>query len=119
VASFLTKDLNLDWRLGAAHFDRHLVDGDVANNVGGWQWVAGTGVDTRPGRMFNPTLQGKRFDPHGEYVRRYVPELEHLDGSAVHEPWRAEGSLLAADYPEPIVDHADAAARYRERFRRG
>jgi deoxyribodipyrimidine photo-lyase len=119
VASFLTKDLNLDWRLGAAHFDRHLVDGDVACNVGGWQWVAGTGVDTRPGRMFNPTLQAKRFDPHGDYVRRYVPELEHLDGAAVHEPWKAEGSLLRADYPAPLVDHAEAAARYRERFRRG
>jgi deoxyribodipyrimidine photo-lyase len=119
VASFLTKDLNLDWRLGAAHFDRHLVDGDVANNVGGWQWVAGTGVDARPGRMFNPTLQARRFDRRGDYVRRHVPELEHLDGSAIHEPWKAEGSLLDPDYPAPIVDHAEAASRYRARFRRG
>jgi deoxyribodipyrimidine photo-lyase len=112
VASFLTKDLAIDWREGAAHFEALLLDGDVASNRGNWQWVAGTGVDTRPGRIFNPTVQGKRFDPDGEYVRRWVPELADVDGAAVHEPWKL-GPLLTGGYPEPIVDHAEAAARYR------
>ena len=112
VASFLTKDLGIDWREGAAHFESLLLDGDVASNRGNWQWVAGTGVDTRPGRIFNPTTQGKRFDPDGDYVRRWVPELAEVDGAAVHEPWKL-GPLLTGGYPEPIVDHAEAAARYR------
>jgi deoxyribodipyrimidine photo-lyase len=112
VASFLTKDLNVDWREGAAHFMRELLDGDVASNAGNWQWVAGTGVDTRPGRIFNPTLQGKRYDPDGEYVRRWIPELIDVGGAAVHEPWKL-GPLLTGGYPAPIVDHAQAAARYR------
>ena len=116
VASFLTKHLNLDWRHGADHFDRLLLDGDPANNVGGWQWVAGTGADTRPGRMFNPTLQASRFDSAGDYVRRYVPELANLPPPFVHEPWRLAGTLEAPDYPEPIVDHAEAAAAYRDRL---
>ena len=88
TASFLTKDLYIDWRAGAAHFFDLLVDGDVANNVGNWQWVAGTGVDTRPNRVFNPITQAKRFDPEGDYVRRYVPELADVEGAAVHEPWK-------------------------------
>jgi deoxyribodipyrimidine photo-lyase len=112
VASFLTKDLSVDWREGAAHFARLLLDGDVASNAGNWQWVAGTGVDTRPGRIFNPTLQGQRYDADGEYVRRWVPELQGVAGAAVHEPWR-RGARLATGYPAPIVDHAAAAARYR------
>ena len=112
VASFLTKDLNIDWRQGAAHFARLLLDGDVASNVGNWQWVAGTGVDTRPGRIFNPTLQGRRYDPNGEYVRRWIPELASVAGGAVHEPWKLR-PLLTVGYPAPIVDHAEAAARYR------
>jgi deoxyribodipyrimidine photo-lyase len=112
VASFLTKDLNVDWREGAAHFSRLLLDGDVASNTGNWQWVAGTGVDTRPGRIFNPTLQARRYDVTGEYVRRWVPELAGVDGAAVHEPWKL-GPLLTGGYPAPIVDHAEAAARYR------
>jgi deoxyribodipyrimidine photo-lyase len=111
-ASFLTKDLNLDWREGAAHFARLLLDGDVASNSGNWQWVAGTGVDTRPGRIFNPTLQGRRYDSRGDYVRRWVPELGSIPGGAVHEPWKL-GPLATAGYPAPIVDHAEAAARYR------
>jgi deoxyribodipyrimidine photo-lyase len=115
VASFLTKHLNVDWRHGAHHFDRLLLDGDPASNVGGWQWVAGTGSDTRPGRMFNPTLQASRFDSEGDYVRRYVPELAHLLPPFVHEPWRLAGTLDAPDYPEPIVDHMEAAAGYRQR----
>ena len=85
TASFLTKDLRLDWRLGERHFFRWLVDGDVANNAGNWQWVAGTGNDTRPNRRFNPSRQARRFDPQGDYVRRYVPELAGIEGSAVHD----------------------------------
>jgi deoxyribodipyrimidine photo-lyase len=94
VASFLTKTLYLDWRQGAAVFSDLLLDADVANNVGNWQWVAGTGVDTRPNRVFNPTAQAKRLDPSGDYIRRHVPEVD------------------TPDYPDPIVDYAGA----RERF---
>jgi deoxyribodipyrimidine photo-lyase len=106
VASFLAKDLHLDWRLGARHFMRWLADGDLASNQHGWQWVAGTGTDAAPYfRVFNPVTQGLRFDPDGEYVRRYVPELAHLPGAAAHQPWEhAQG--YAAGYPERIVDHA-------------
>ena len=111
TASFLAKHLYLDWRLGAAHFAEHLVDGDVANNVGNWQWVAGTGADTRPNRVFNPTRQARRFDPGGAYVRRWVPELEGVDDAAVHEPWRL-GLLAPTAYPEPIVDHEAAVRRF-------
>jgi deoxyribodipyrimidine photo-lyase len=118
AASFLVKDLYLDWRLGAAHFLDLLVDGDLANNAGNWQWVAGTGNDTRPNRVFNPVRQARRFDPGGEYVRRWVPELREVADARVHEPWRleaAERRRLA--YPEPIVDHALAAAAFRGRRR--
>jgi deoxyribodipyrimidine photo-lyase len=112
TASFLTKHLYLDWRVGGAHFADLLVDGDIPNNLGNWQWVAGTGADTRPNRVFNPTRQAQRYDPSGEYVRRWVPELAGIDGSAVHEPWRL-GLLGAPDYPGPIVDHDEAVARFR------
>ena len=114
TASFLTKDLYLDWRLGAQHYFGLLVDGDVASNAGSWQWVAGMGVDPRQHRIFNPTVQAKRFDPTGDYVRRYVPELAEIEGAAVHEPWRL-GLLRPPEYPEPIVDHAEAVAAFRAR----
>jgi deoxyribodipyrimidine photolyase len=111
TASFLVKDLGVDWRHGAAWFEELLLDGDVASNRGNWQWVAGTGVDhTQGGRMFNPTLQAKRRDPRGDYVRRYVPELAHLEPRQIHEPWKL-GSV--AGYAEPIVDHAEVASRRR------
>jgi deoxyribodipyrimidine photo-lyase len=113
TASFLTKHLYLDWRLGAAHFAQHLVDGDVANNTGNWQWAAGTGADTRPNRVFNPTRQARRFDPEGAYVRRWVPELEPVDGRDVHEPWRL-GPLRPSAYASPIVDHEEAVRRFLE-----
>lgn len=114
TASFLCKDLYVDWRLGARHFMAWLVDGDVANNHGNWQWVAGTGNDTRPNRMFNPLRQAARFDPHGEYVRRYVPELAAVPGAAVHRPWELDPEVrVTIDYPDPIVDHDAAAARFR------
>ncbi|WP_333619634.1 cryptochrome/photolyase family protein [Dietzia sp.] len=105
VASFLTKDLRVHWRRGARHFMDHLVDGDLASNQHGWQWTAGTGTDAAPYfRVFNPVTQGKRFDPEGDYVRRWVPELRGIAGAAVHTP--REGGH--GDYPAPIVDHAEA-----------
>jgi deoxyribodipyrimidine photo-lyase len=116
VASFLVKDLHLEWTLGARWFMQHLTDGDVANNSHGWQWVAGTGTDAAPyHRIFNPVSQGLRFDPDGDYVRRNVPELRHLSGASVHEPWRTpEG--YAQGYPQRLVDHdverREALARY-------
>jgi deoxyribodipyrimidine photo-lyase len=114
VASFLTKTLYLDWRLGAQHFARLLVDADLANNVGNWQWVAGTGNDTRPNRVLNPLRQAHRFDPEGRYVRRYVPELAALSGGDVHEPWALEpAKRRALDYPAPVADHEEAAVQFK------
>jgi deoxyribodipyrimidine photo-lyase len=106
VASFLVKDLHIEWRHGARHFMRHLVDGDLASNQHGWQWTAGTGTDAAPYfRIFNPVTQGAKFDPDGAYIRRWVPELAELTGREIHEPWRrADGG--PAGYPPPIVDHA-------------
>ena len=117
VASFLTKDLYMDWRLGAAHFMDLLVDGDVANNQLNWQWAAGTGTDTSPHRVFNPVVQGQRFDPGGSYIRRYVPELAALDSRTVHWPDAATRTRLG--YPGPLVDHHQAVAAYRAALARG
>jgi len=108
TASFLVKDLGIDWREGARHYFDLLLDGDVAQNVGNWQWVAGTGVDSRPSRVFNPTAQAKRLDPDGDYVRRWVPELD-----GVRDP--LSPGLLAPSYPPPIVDHGEAVAAFRAR----
>ena len=120
VASFLVKDLHLDWRRGARHFMRHLQDGDLASNNHGWQWVAGTGTDAAPYfRVFNPVTQGKRFDPEGAYIRRWVPELAGLEGAAIHEPWKTGGGeqgQLFAGYPPPIVDHAVERAEALRRY---
>lgn len=120
VASFLSKDLFLDWRLGERFFEQHLVDADPANNDGGWQWCASTGTDAQPWfRIFNPTRQAERFDPDGDYVRRWVPELADLPGASAHRPW--EAPALAPGYPAPIVDHAErreAALRRLEVVRR-
>jgi deoxyribodipyrimidine photo-lyase len=114
VASFLTKTLYVDWRIGARHFLGLLVDGDIVNNQLNWQWVAGTGTDTRPHRVLNPVVQGKRFDPRGVYVRRWVPELREVDDRFVHEPWLLPGDRRARlDYPEPMIDLADGLARFR------
>jgi deoxyribodipyrimidine photo-lyase len=104
TASFLVRNLRVDWRAGARHFFDWLVDGDVANNVGNWQWVAGTGANPRPRRALNPLRQARRFDPDGAYVRRYVPELGGIQGRAVHEPWRL--GMIPDGYPPPIVDPA-------------
>ncbi|MGR8012133.1 cryptochrome/photolyase family protein [Streptomyces hypolithicus] len=114
VASFLTKTLYIDWRSGARHFLDLLVDGDIANNQLNWQWMAGTGTDSRPNRVLNPVTQGKRYDPEGDYVRRWVPELAGLDGPAVHEPWKLQGLERAHyDYPDLIVELADGLARFK------
>jgi deoxyribodipyrimidine photo-lyase len=115
VASFLVKDLHLPWWRGAREFMRRLVDGDLASNSHGWQWTAGTGTDPAPfHRVFNPTLQARRADPDGDYIRRWVPELSALAAPEVHEPWSITGGPPGG-YPTPIVDHAaeraDALAR--------
>ncbi|MFG2331770.1 cryptochrome/photolyase family protein [Streptomyces sp. NPDC048604] len=114
AASFLTKTLYIDWREGARHFLDLLVDADVANNQLNWQWVAGTGTDTRPNRVLNPVLQARRYDPDGDYIRRWVPELADLKTPFVHEPWRLTGLERAAgDYPDPIVTLAEGLERFR------
>ncbi|MCA0179827.1 MAG: DNA photolyase family protein [Actinobacteria bacterium] len=116
VASFLTKDLHLRWQHGARHFMDHLTDGDIASNSHGWQWVSGTGTDAAPYfRIFNPITQGKTADPGGDYVRHYVPELSHISGAAVHEPWRVAGGL-SRGYPERIIDHAQERAEALRRY---
>lgn len=109
VAGYLTKCLHVDWRIGAAHFAEYLLDADVAVNGGNWQWVAGTGNDTRPARSFNPLRQAKRFDPDGEYVRRHVPELAHLPRTLIHEPWKA-GGVPAYPAPLPLPEAPPAGA---------
>lgn len=129
AGSFLTKDLHVHWREGEAWFEHELADADLANNNGGWQWVAGTGTDAAPYfRVFNPALQGRKLDPAGDYVRRHVPELARVPAAKVHEPWtmtageqRESGCVIGRDYPAPIVDHAReraAALAMWERVRR-
>lgn len=109
VAMFLSKDLFIDWRWGERHFMQHLIDGDLAANNGGWQWAASTGNDAAPYfRIFNPTLQGPKFDPEGEFILRFVPELKGLSGKLLHEPHSKGMSPLFARYPRPIVNHAEA-----------
>ena len=112
VGSFLVKNLLLDWRAGERWFWDTLCDADLANNCASWQWVAGSGADAAPYfRIFNPVLQGKKFDPDGDYVRRYVPELQNLPDKHLHAPWEAPAGILdqtdiklGRDYPEPIVE---------------
>ncbi|MCO6186223.1 deoxyribodipyrimidine photo-lyase [Rhizobium sp. L1K21] len=124
VASFLIKDLMIDWRHGEAWFRDTLVDADPASNTASWQWVAGSGADAAPYfRIFNPVLQGEKFDPDGDYVRRFVPEIAKLPNKYLHKPFAAPKSVLSdaglklgKDYPEPIVDHAKARDRALEAF---
>jgi len=119
VASFLTKHLLIDWRWGERHFMQHLIDGDPAANNGGWQWSAGTGTDAAPYfRIFNPVLQGEKYDLHGDYVRHWAPELERVPAAYLHQPWmmpidvqQAAGCVIGVDYPAPIVEHARARER--------
>jgi len=119
VGSFLVKHLLIDWRRGEAWFRDTLLDADLANNVANWQWVAGSGADAAPYfRVFNPVLQGEKFDADGRYVRSFVPELAKLPDRWLHKPWQAPPGVLAAagvqlgkTYPEPVVDHGQARAR--------
>ncbi len=126
VASFLVKDLLIPWQEGATWFWDTLVDADLANNTLGWQWTAGCGADAAPYfRIFNPVTQGEKFDPHGDYVRHWIPELNKLPSEWVHKPWEAPASLLAdagielgSTYPLPIVDHREACSRALEALQR-
>ena len=125
-ASFLVKDLLIDWRRGERFFRHHLVDADVAQNAGNWQWVAGTGPDAAPYfRVFNPTSQAVKFDPRGDYIRRWVPELAGLPAPSIHEPHLADpevlagaGVVLGETYPLPVVDHGEARARVLDAYKR-
>ncbi len=125
AASFLVKDLGIDWREGARYFMNHLVDGEPASNSGGWQWSASTGTDAQPFfRVFNPVLQGKKFDPEGDYVRTWIPELAGYPGDRIHDPWEASpsdqaawGCVVGREYPAPIVEHAAAREAAIRRFR--
>ena len=126
VGSFLTKDLHLDWRDGERWFSRLLLDGDPAQNNGNWQWIASVGVDPAPPfrRMYNPTLQGKRFDPAGTYIRSNIPELARVPDDRLFEPWkmteaeqRESGCVIGRDYPEPVVDHQAERRRALELYR--
>ena len=122
VASFLIKDLRIDWRGGERYFMRHLLDADVAANNGNWQWCASTGTDSMPGyRIFNPVLQSKKFDPEGVYIRRYVPQLARVPAKQIHEPHlmtpdeqHRYGCQIGIHYPAPIVDHSQARQEYLE-----
>ncbi len=126
VASFLVKDLRLDWQSGERHFMRQLLDADMAANNGNWQWCTGTGTDAmRPVRIFNPALQSKRFDAEGRYIRTYVPELARVPSSLIHEPHLMSPDQqqrfacgIGKDYPKPIVDHSRARQEYLELARR-
>lgn len=117
VASFLVKDLHLEWQQGAQWFARWLRDFDLASNQHGWQWTAGCGTDAAPYfRIFNPVAQGQRFDPHGDYVRQYVPELRHIAGPAVHEPWAVADGYVRG-YDRRAVDHAEERVEALRRYR--
>ncbi len=116
VASFLTKDLLVDWRWGERYFMQRLVDGDPASNNGGWQWAASTGTDAQPYfRIFNPVRQGERFDPEGHYVRQWVPELAEIPPKFVHQPWMMAGGTQ--EYPPPLVDHAERRTEALRRYK--
>ncbi len=124
VASFLCKDLGLDWRRGEAYFAEHLNDFELASNNGGWQWASSSGCDAQPYfRIFNPVTQSQRFDPEGKFIRRYLPQLAKLSNAAIHAPWTASpveleaaGLKLGEDYPKPVVDHAEARERTLQRY---
>ncbi len=124
VASFLTKDLGIHWQRGEQYFARHLNDFELSSNNGGWQWAASSGCDAQPYfRIFNPVTQSERFDPRGRFIRKYLPQLSKLSDQQIHAPWKLDeqtlldaGITLGKDYPEPIVDHAQAREATLERF---
>jgi deoxyribodipyrimidine photo-lyase len=124
TASFLVKDLGLDWRRGERYFALRLNDYELASNNGGWQWAASTGCDAQPWfRIFNPVTQSRKFDANGDFIRRWLPQLARLDARDIHAPWLADpaeladkGVVLGSDYPLPVVDHDKARQRTLERF---
>ena len=124
VASFLCKDLGLDWRRGERYFAEHLNDFELASNNGGWQWASSSGCDAQPYfRIFNPVTQSERFDPEGKFIRRYLPQLAKLPDELIHAPWEARpidlesaGVTLGRNYPEPLVQHDAARAKTLERY---
>jgi len=124
TASFLVKDLGIDWKRGEAYFAEHLIDYELASNNGGWQWAASTGCDAQPWfRIFNPVTQSRKFDPQGRFIRRYLPQLDGLDDLQIHAPWEAgpieleaAGVVLGRDYPRPLVDHAEAREKTLARY---
>ena len=124
TASFLVKDLGIDWRRGEAYFAEHLIDYDLASNNGGWQWAASTGCDAQPWfRIFNPLTQSRKFDPEGRFIRRYLPQLANLSDDLIHAPWQAgpidleaAGIAIGRDYPPPLVDHAEAREKTLARY---
>jgi deoxyribodipyrimidine photo-lyase len=124
TASFLVKDLGVDWRRGERYFADKLLDYDLAANNGGWQWSASTGCDAQPWfRIFNPVTQSRRFDPEGAYIRRWIPELARVPDKLVHAPWemapleqQAAGCVIGRDYPAPVVRHEEARQRTLARY---
>jgi deoxyribodipyrimidine photo-lyase len=124
VASFLVKDLGIDWRWGERYFAQHLNDFDLSSNNGGWQWASSSGCDAQPYfRIFNPVSQSEKFDPEGKFIRRYLPQLAALPNAALHAPWTAKPMELAAaefesgrDYPRPIVMHDEAREKTLARY---
>ena len=124
TASFLTKHLLLPWQMGEKWFWNTLLDADPASNTSGWQWVSGSGADAAPYfRIFNPIIQGQKFDPEGEYVKKFIPELKDLPSKFIHEPWKADSALLKKSdiklgetYPLPIVDHKYARERALNKY---
>ena len=124
VASFLTKDLGIDWRWGEAYFAQHLNDFELSSNNGGWQWASSSGCDAQPYfRIFNPITQSEKFDPEGKFIRRYLPQLQKLSNKSIHAPWRAgqielevAGLHMGKDYPRPIVDHDEARKKTLVRY---
>ena len=124
VASFLCKDLGLDWRRGERYFALQLNDFELASNNGNWQWASSSGCDAQPYfRIFHPVTQSERFDPEGKFIRRYLPQLSKLSNASIHAPWiaapqelEAAGVRLGDDYPRPIVDHAEARERTLQRY---
>jgi deoxyribodipyrimidine photo-lyase len=126
TASFLTKDLRIDWKWGERYFARKLLDFDLSQNLGGWQWTAGIGTDAQPYfRIMNPVRQSERYDPEGEFIRRYVPELARVPAPRIHAPWRAgaleqedDGCIIGKDYPKPMVEHGSAREASLSMFRK-
>lgn len=124
TASFLTKDLGIDWRAGERWFADKLLDYDLAANNGGWQWAASTGCDAQPWfRIFNPVRQSEKFDPQGRFIRRYIPELAAVPDKWIHAPWRMPesdqvscGVRIGRDYPAPLVEHDEARRRTLARY---